>query len=186
MKLPASRPTLARAVVVAALLVLAGCGTDDGDAATDTTVPASETTAVDAPSDGAVDDGPALGSEVPDLCSLFTAEDFASVTGEVAGPAEPGEPVGAIRGTCTIGAESGFPLVMVAAYDEVDRESTIELTEAEPVDDLGQPAHWDTTIGLLIPMDGKDWYLQVLVTGGGADREASVAAAEIVLDRLGD
>lgn len=185
MEIRRSRPSIARAVVVAALLVLAGCGGDDGDGASDATSPVTETPATDAPAGDVAEGEGALDSEVPDLCTLFTAEDFEAVTGEPAGAPAADEPVGAIRGACTVSAEAGFPLAMVAAYDESARESTIELAEAEPIDDLGQPAHWDDTTGLLVPIDGKDWYLQVLVTGGGADREASVAAAQIVLDRLG-
>ena len=58
------------------------------------------------------------------------------------------------------------------------------LPEAEAVDDLSTEAYWDETVGLVIPLEGKDWYLQVRVADGGADREASVEAAEVALDRL--
>lgn len=106
------------------------------------------------------------------------------MTGETAGESKSEEGVGAIRGSCTISAEAGFPLAMVAAYDESDREATLGMVDAEPVDGLGGEAHWDDSIGVVVPVDGKDWYLQVLVSDGGADRDASIEAAEIALDRL--
>ncbi|MBK9297177.1 MAG: hypothetical protein IPN02_10170 [Candidatus Microthrix sp.] len=37
--------------------------------------------------------------------------------------------------------------------------------------------------GLVIPQEGKDWYLQVAVKGEDDDRAASVQVAEIALDR---
>ena len=63
--------------------------------------------------------------------------------------------------------------------------SPLEMVEAEPVDDLGTEAYWDDTVGLVIPLEGRDWYLQVLTTDGGADLETSVQVAEIALERLG-
>lgn len=114
----------------------------------------------------------------------FTAEDFEALTGETAGEPEAEGPVGVIRGTCTISAETGFPMVLIAAYNESDRESTLSLVDAEPVDDLGVEAHWDDTLGIVVPLEGRDWYLQVMVTGAGADRDASIEAAQVALDHL--
>ncbi|MDO9495070.1 MAG: hypothetical protein Q7J48_05160 [Nocardioides sp.] len=167
------------ALALTAVLVLGACG-GEADEPTDTAPDPEETTSATgpAPADEALD------TEVPDLCGLFTAEDFETVTGETAGTPETQEPLGAIRGTCSMSAEVGFPVVMVAAYDEADREATLAMVDAEPVDDLGVEAYWDDTVGLVIPLEGKDWYLQVLALGGGADRETSVQVAEIVLDRL--
>lgn len=135
------------------------------------------------PDDTTAESTEALDSEVPDLCNLFTAEDFEALTGETAG--EPGseDAVGAIRGTCTISAEAGFPLVIIAAYNESDREAALSMVDAEPVDDLGTEAYWDETVGLVIPLEGNDWYLQVKVAGG-ADRDESIKVAEVALDRL--
>lgn len=166
------------AVAFGAVLILASCGTDSES--TDETVPATSA----ASDDTKVDGSEPLDSEVPDLCSLFTAEDFEALTGEKAGEPVADDGVGAIRGTCTISAERGFPLVMIGAYNESDREATLSLVEAEAVDDLSTEAYWDETVGLVIPLEGKDWYLQVRVADGGADREASVEAAEVALDRL--
>ena len=166
------------ALALTAVLVLGACG---GDGEPTDTAPAPEATT------SAADPGPAdeaLDTDVPDLCDLFTAEDFEAVIGEPAGTPETQEPIGAIRGTCSMSAEAGFPMVMIAAYDEADRETTLSRVEAEPIADLGVEAYWDDTMGLVIPMEGKDWYLQVLSLGGGADRETSVQVAEIVLDRL--
>lgn len=73
---------------------------------------------------------------------------------------------------------------MIAAYNESDREATLSMVDAEPVDDLGTEAYWDETVGLVIPLEGKDWYLQVKVAGGGADRDESIEVAEVALDRL--
>ena len=125
-----------------------------------------------------------LDTEVPDLCTLFTAEDFQAVTGETAGEPESEAATGAVRGSCTISAESGFPLVMLAAYNESDRAATLDMVEAEKVDDLGREAYWDSSIGLVIPLEGKDWYLQVAATDGGFDLDASVAVAKVALDNL--
>lgn len=161
-------------LALAAALVLGACG-DGNDEPSSSTRAAEESTSASEP---------VLDTEVPDLCGLFTMEDFATVTGEKAGTPESQEAMGAIRGSCTMSAEAGFPLILIAAYNEADREATLSMVDAEPVDDLGVEAYWDDTIGLAIPREGKDWYLQVLVTGGGADRDASVAAARIVLDRL--
>lgn len=168
-----------RALALTAVLVLGACG-GEADEPTDTAPAPEETTSATdtAPADEALD------TEVPDLCGLFTAEDFETVTGETADTPETQEPIGAIRGSCTLSAETGFPGVMIAAYNEADREATLSMVDAEPVDDLGVAAHWDDTLGLVIPLEGKDWYLQVLATGGGADRDTSVQVAEIVLDRL--
>jgi hypothetical protein len=161
------------AVAFAAVVILAGCG--GGSGGTDETVaPAAETT----------EQAQVPDTEVPDLCSLFTAEDFQAVTGETAGEPVAEEGIGAIRGTCAINAEAGFPLVLLGAYNESDREATLALVEAEEVDDLGTEAYWDDTLGLVIPLEGKDWYLQVMATDGGADLDTSVQVAEIVLDRL--
>jgi hypothetical protein len=121
---------------------------------------------------------------VPDLCTLFTVEDFEALTGETAGEPEVGEPVGAIRGTCTTSAEMGFPLVMVAAYDEKDREATLAMIDAEPVDELGVPADYDETVGLLIALEGRDWYVAVTVAGSDDDRAQAIEVARLVLDRL--
>jgi hypothetical protein len=165
------------AVALAAVLVLAGCG--DGSEGTDETAPpAAETEQTQVP-DTKVSD-----NEVPDLCSLFTTEDFQAVTGVTAGEPEAEAGVGAIRGTCTINAETGFPLVLLGAYNESDREATLAMVEAEAVDDLGMEAYWDDTLGLVVPLEGKDWYLQVMATDGGADLDTSVRVAEIVLDRI--
>ncbi|MFA6300188.1 MAG: hypothetical protein WC642_13540 [Nocardioides sp.] len=167
------------ALSLTAVLVLGACGGGDDEPTDTASAPEDTTSATDTgPADEAVD------TEVPDLCGLFTAEDFEAVIGEPAGPPETQEPLGAIRGTCSMSAEAGFPMVMVAAYDEADREATLAMVDAEPADDLGVEAYWDDTMGLVIPMEGKDWYLQVLSLGGGADRETSVQVAEIVLDRL--
>jgi hypothetical protein len=167
------------ALALAAVLALAACG-GGADEPTDTTqVPEGTTSATEpAPSDEAA------ATEVPDLCTLFTAEDFEAVTGEKAGAPEAQEPLGAIRGVCTLSAEAGFPLVMIAAYNEADRETTLSMVDAEPVDDLGVEADWGDAVGLVIPLEGKDWYLQIMATDGGADRETSVQVARIVLDRL--
>ena len=167
------------AVAVTATLVLGACG-GDTDEPTDAAPPVDETPSATetAPADAALD------TEVPDLCGLFTAEDFEAVTGEQAGASEAQEPTGAIRGVCTLSAEAGFPMVMIGAYNEVDRETTLSMVDAEPVDELGRVAHWNDTMGLLIPLDGKDWYLQAMVAGSDSDRDTAIEVAEIVLDRL--
>jgi hypothetical protein len=162
------------AIALAAVLTLTGCG-DDAERTGETVAPADETP----------EKTEALDTQVPDLCSLFTAKDFQAVTGETAGEPVADEATGAIRGTCTINAEAGFPLVVLAAYNESDRETTLSMVEAEPVDDLGTEAYWDDAIGLVIPLEGKDWYLQVMATDGGADLATSAQVAEIALDRLG-
>lgn len=162
-------------MALGAALTLTGCG-DDAERTVETTAPADETP----------EETEALDTQVPDLCSLFTVEDFQAVTGETAGEPQADEGTGAIRGTCTISAETGFPLVMLAAYNESDRETTLPMVEAEPVDDLDTEASWDDTLGLVIPLEGKDWYLQVMATDGGADRATSAQVAQIALDRLGE
>lgn len=176
-RLAASRLT---AVALVAVLALAGCGQDAENTDGEAPPPQETPSATESPISG----DEALDSEVPDLCSLFTAADFTAVFGEPAGEPEAQDPLGAIRGTCTTSAEAGFPLVMVAAYNESDRETTLSMVDAEPVDDLGVEAAWDDTLGLVIPQEGKDWYLQVLVSGSDDDRATSVQVAEIVLDRL--
>ena len=173
--------TLGRLAVLAlaATLALGACGGDADEPTEAAPAPEETTSATDtAPADEGLD------TEVPDFCALFTVEDFETLTGATAGEPEAQEPIGAIRGTCTIAAETGFPLVMIAAYNEADREATLSMVEASPVDDLGVEALWDDTLGLVIPQDGKDWYLQVMVAGSDSDRETSVKVAEIVLDRL--
>ena len=182
MKTSPTRLTLPRiaGVAIAALLTLTGCG--DGGESTDESESTEETVA---PAADTPETAETLDTEVPDLCSLFTTEDFQTVTGEPAGEPESGEAMGAIRGTCTISAEAGFPMVMLAAYNESDREATMSMVEAEPVDDLDTEAYWDDTLGLVIPLEGKDWYLQVMATDGGADLASSTQAAQIALDRLG-
>jgi hypothetical protein len=165
-------------VAVAAILILVGCGNDAERA--DETVP-STTTASDETQATTTE---ALDSEVPDLCTLFTAEDFEALTGETPGEPTSDPGVGAIRGTCTISAEAGFPLVMIAAYNESDREATLAMVDAQPVDDLGTEAYWDDTVGLVVPLEGKDWYLQVKAAGTDEDRATSVDAAKVALDRL--
>ena len=165
-------PRLA-AVALAAVLTLTGCG-DDDESTAETVAPANETP----------EETEARDTQVPDLCSLFSAEDFQAVTGETASEPEADGGTGAIRGTCTINAEAGFPLVIIAAYNESDREATLSMVDAEPVDDLGTEAYWDDTLGFVIPLEGKDWYLQVMATDGGADRATSAQVAEIALDRL--
>lgn len=173
------------AVAVSALLLAGGCSDGDDDASDATSTDETTTTeAATSGPDAAPEEAEVLDREVPDLCTLFTVEDFQAVTGEVAGAPESQPEVGAIRGSCSTSAEAGFPLVMVAAYNESDREATLSMVEAESVDDLGQEAYWDDTVGLVIPLEGRDWYLQVLATDGGADLESSVEVAEIVLQRL--
>ena len=164
------------AVALAAVLTLSGCG-GGGDTSDETVAPAAETTEQ-------TEQTEVTDTQVPDLCSLFTAEDFQAVTGETAGEPKAEEGIGAIRGTCTINAEAGFPLVLLGAYNESDREATLAMVEAEAVDDLGTEAYWDDTLGLVLPLEGKDWYLQVMATDGGADLDTSVEVAQIVLDRL--
>ncbi|MDP2774661.1 MAG: hypothetical protein Q8O61_14000 [Nocardioides sp.] len=167
------------ALALTAVLVIGACGGDDGEPNDSAPVREATTSAAEpGPADEALD------GDVPDLCDLFTTEDFEAVFGEPAAPPETQEPIGAIRGTCTTYAEAGFPMVMLAAYDEADRETTLSMVEAEPIDDLGVAAHWDDTMGLAIPMEGRDWYLQVLAMDGGGDRETSLQIAEMVLDRL--
>lgn len=173
------------AVAVGVLLLAGGCSDGDDDASDATG--SDETTTTEAATSGteaAPEEAQVLDSDVPDLCTLFTVEDFQAVTGEVAGTPESQAEVGAIRGSCSTSAEAGFPLVMVAAYDESDREATLSMVEAESVDDLGQEAYWDDTVGLVVPLEGRDWYLQILATDGGADLETSVEVAEIVLQHL--
>lgn len=167
---------------LASALVLVGCSSGGDDEATDDgteQVDETTTTATDA-------GGGATGGDPPDLCSLFTAEDFEAVTGETAGEPEVMAPTGAIRGTCTYGAEAGFPMVMIGAYNATDRERTLDMTESESVDGLGTEADWSDAAGLLLVVDGEDWYLQIVATGDGAgyDKEESIEAAELVLANL--
>lgn len=172
------------AIVVVGVLGLAGCGGDDSSSS-DQATPSEATSQ---PSeDGTTDTAEDIDSADPDLCSLFTAEDFETVTGEPAGGTpDMGQVMGPMRGSCTYNAAAGFPMVMVSAYNAGDRETTLEMVDAEPVDGLGVEAHWAPETGLLISVDGKDWYLQVLATGAGMrfDQARSVEAAELVLDRL--
>lgn len=166
------------ALAVTALLLAGGCGGGTDEPSGSPPAPAETTsTAQSSPVE-------ALDTAVPDLCTLFTAADFESVLGEPAAEPEGQGATGAIRGTCTITAETGFPLVILGAYDEADRETTLSMVEAEPVDDLGVEAYWDDTIGLVVPLEGRDWYLQVMATDGGADLDTSVRVAEVALDRL--
>ncbi len=170
----------AAAVALAAALALGACGGDDGEDPGAGGDPGGSAPATQEPST----EPPALDSEVPDLCTLFTGEDFETLTGETAGEPEVGEPMGVIRGTCTTSAEMGFPLVMVAAYDEKDREATLAMVDAEPVDELGVPADYDDTVGLLIPLEGRDWYVTVTVAGTDDDRAQAIEVGRVVLDRL--
>ncbi len=166
------------AVALATVLVLGACGGDaDETAGADPT--AEQTTSAEGQSGE-------VSTDVPDLCELLTTDAFEAVTGEKADTPEAQEPMGGIRGSCTISAETGFPFVMIAAYNERDREATLSMVDSEPVDGLGAEADWDDTAGLLIALDGRDWYLQVVSTGegGGYDRDRSVEIARIVLDRL--
>lgn len=184
---PAARRAPLRATALALTLLFAvtacsaGGGSDDGASSDATTTSADKTTS----DPSTTDDTAVLDSEVPDLCTLFTTDDFEELTGEAAGEPDSQPEAGAIRGSCTTSAEAGFPLVMVAAYNESDRQATLDLVGAEEVDDLGQEAYWDDTVGLVIPLEGKDWYLQVLATDGGADLDTSVAVAKVALERLG-
>ena len=172
------------AVALASALVLVGCSSGGHDEATDDgTEQVDETTTTTATDDAG---GEATGGDPPDLCSLFTAEDFEAVTGQPADEPDVMAPTGAIRGSCTYSTPTGFPMVMIGAYNASDRERTLELTESEPVEGLGAEADWADSAGLLVVVDGEDWYLQVVATGDGAgyDREESIEAAELVLANL--
>jgi hypothetical protein len=165
------------AMAVAAVLVLASCGDDaepTAEPATETTTASEETT--EAPG--------ALDTEVPDLCGLLTAEDFDAVTGEAADEFDADAATGVIRGTCLISSAAGFPAVFLGAYNESDREATLAMVDSEPVDDLGTEAYWDDTLGVVVPLEGKDWYLQVKAMGSDDNRSISLQAAALVLDRL--
>lgn len=169
---------IAAAVALALALVLSGCGGDGEQESADsdaTSQPAAPAESEAQPS--AVD--------VPDLCTLVTAADFESVLGARPGGEPESTPAtGAIRGVCTWSAEVGFPMLMISAYDAADREATLEMVDSEPVDGLGAEADWADQTGLLIVVEGQDWYLQVFAAGTDDDRAASISVAEIVLENL--
>ncbi|MBK9297176.1 MAG: hypothetical protein IPN02_10165 [Candidatus Microthrix sp.] len=71
---------------------------------------------------------------MPDLCSLFTPEDFQALTGEKAGEPEVDEAMGALAAPAPP-APKRLPPVLIAAYNESDRQSTLDMVDAEPVDD---------------------------------------------------
>lgn len=168
------------ALSLAALLVLGGCGDGGTETTTDSDTP-EQTTTSDEDAGGADE----ASSEVPDLCTLLSAEDFESVAGAPsAGEPEATPATGAARGMCTWSAETGFPMVMVGAYNASDREATLEMVDAEPVEGLATEADWAAETGVLMVVEGQDWYLQVFTAGTDDDKAASIAAAEIVLANL--
>ena len=183
MRTGSSRHSLGRlgaAASLAALLVLGGCGGDGDETATESDPPEQTTSSAEAP---AADE---TTSEVPELCTLLGGDDFESVMGSPPGGEPESTPAtGAVRGSCTWSAEAGFPMLMVGAYNATDREATLEMIDSEPVDGLGTEADWAEATGLLIVVDGQDWYLQVFAAGTDDDKAASIAAAEIVLANLG-
>ena len=183
MRTRSSRHSLGRlgaAASLAVLLVLGGCGDGGDEAATDSDPPEQTT------SSAATEEPDETTSEVPDLCALLSGDDFESVTGAPsAGEPESTPDTGALRGTCTWSAEAGFPMLMIGAYNLADREATLEMVDSEPVDGLGTEADWSDSTGLMIVLDGRDWYLQVFVAGTDDDKEAAFSAAEIALKNLG-
>jgi hypothetical protein len=171
------------ATTLTAVLVLAGCG-GGSDEASDSGTP-EQTTSSAAASESTSDAGTEAGGEVPELCSLVTAEDFRTVLGEpTVGDPESTPATGAMRGMCTWTGEVGFPALLVSAYDAADRETTLEMVDATPVEGLGAEAHWADSTGLLIAVEGADWYLQVYVAGADDDQAASEDFARIVLANL--
>ncbi len=186
----APRRTLGMCTAALLVAVLVGCGGDSGDGEssvgsqptqpTQPTQPATSQEPTEEPS------GSAAG-EAPDFCEVFTADDFASVTGSPAGgPPEQGLVAGAARGGCTYSGEAGFPMIMISAYDAGDREATLSMVDSEPVEGLDVEADWADETGLLVVVDGADWYFQVVATGDGMgfDQARSVEAAKIVLENL--
>lgn len=136
------------AASLAALLVLGGCG--DGDSETTDSDPPEQATTSTQDSGGADE----ASNEVPALCTLLSADEFESV----AGAPSAGEPVatpatGAARGMCTWSAEAGFPMVMIGAYNASDREATLEMVDAEPVDGLEAEADWAAETGVLMVVE---------------------------------
>lgn len=173
------------AAVLAAVLALGGCGGDGGDGGDGGAGTATEQSAT--PTEEPSGSSSAQAGEAPDLCELFTADDFRTLTGKPAGgPPEEGMVVGAARGGCTYSAEAGFPMVMISAYDAGDREATLSMVDSEPVAGVGAEADWADETGLLVVVDGADWYLQVVATGDGMefDQVRSVEAAKLVLAKL--
>lgn len=171
----------AAVVTLAAVLALGGCGGDGNEPSGTSSPESSEQTAAPTEDGGGSTEG--VGNGDPDLCALFSAEDFETVLGEpAAGQPEEQAATGPLRGMCTYTAEESFSMVMIGAYNASDREQTLEMVESESVDGLGAEADWSPQTGLLIVVEGEDWYLQVIATGeGGYDRSRSIAAARLAL-----
>lgn len=73
---------------------------------------------------------------------------------------------------------------MIGADNASDREATLEMVDAEPVDGLEAEADWAAETGVLMVVEGQDWYLQVFAAGTDDDKAASIAAAGIVVANL--
>ncbi len=182
----AGRAVATTLTAVTTVLALAGCG-GGSDEASDSGTP-EQTTSSATPSESSgttAEAGTEAGGEVPELCTLVTAEDFQTVLGEpTVGDPESTPATGAMRGMCTWTGEVGFPALLVSAYDAADRETTVEMVDATPVEGLGTEAHWADSTGLLIAVEDADWYLQVYVAGADDDQAASEDFARIVLANL--
>lgn len=178
-------------LALVAVVLLGGCGSDGDDEASDSASPEpteqttepSETTE----SEESTPTDEASPADAQALCALFTADDFETVTGEKAG----GEPstqtgVGATQGSCTYSSAAGFPMVMIGAYDAVGFDSTVQGLQGEPVDSLDGDAYWTDSAGIIVGLEGEDFYLQVLATDAGMkyDKDMSTQAAEIALGNL--
>ena len=173
------------------VLVLGGCGSDEKSSDETTPEQTEQTEQTQEPSESTEPTEPTEDSETdgtPDLCALFSAADFETVTGEQAG----GEPdtqssVGVIQSSCTYSTTGGFPMVMIGAYDASGFDLTVQTLEGQPVDSLDGDAYWTEAAGIVVALEGEDWYLQVVATGAGMnyDKAMSTAAAQIVLDNLG-
>ena len=169
------------------VLVLGGCGSDEKPS-DETQTEQTEQTESDQPSESTEPtedtgtDGP------PDLCALFSAADFETVTGEqAAGEPDTQSSVGVIQSSCTYSTAGGFPMVMIGAYDASGFELTVQTLEGQPVDSLDGDAYWTQGAGIVVGLEGQDWYLQVVATDAGMDydKDMSTAGAQIVLDNLG-
>jgi len=194
---------LATLASILLLIAIAACGDDDN--APSTSASATATAGGDASEDSETPkrtvspedtDEPTQTSEEGDdstpqidECELISPDDITDATGEQY--SEDGQAGFSDEDTCFFEGEDGGS-VEISVYDlssyGSDAKAFFELFadvfEAELLDDPGDEAYYDETIGIAV-LDG-DYEIDILVQNAAfePDRDASFALAEVALDNM--
>lgn len=160
-----------------AVCVVAGCGKKEEAKSSSPTTTTTESKPVEAKKASNLNGDPV------DVCAQMAKDKVEAIVGKVTREPQSLQPQDSLLGQCTWSLESGF--AMVSARPASEYEGTVKYAgDTKEVAGVGEKAAFAPQTGFLVKVPGKQFLLQVIVTGDDDKGDKTASLAKLAVEQV--